>query len=385
MRIAYFSEVFLPKVDGVVNTLCHLFEYLEDRGHKSILFTSEGGPSLYDGTHVIGLKGYAFPGYPELRLAMPKTNLRKDLDEFKPDLIHVVNPVSLGWAGLNYGYQIDLPVVASYHTDIPGFAERWGFGFLRPLIWHYFRLVYNIADLTLAPSNFTAQQIGSQSFQNVKVWSRGVDAEHFSPAKKSQAWRVKFTDGYPGTPILIYVGRLAKEKRIHLLYDLIKQIPEACLAIVGDGPARAELEKKFSDTNTIFTGYLRGEDLAQAYASADIFVFTGANETFGNVVFEAMASGLPVVVPKSGGVMDLIRDQENGFLFAPDDGTSLFYTIKLLINNPSLARRMGKAGRAFAKTRSWEKVMDELIDYYRDLMRVHKRHDELWRLERVKG
>lgn len=378
MRVAYFSEVFLPKVDGVVNTLCHLFEYLGEQDHESILFAPDGGPDLFDCTHVLGYHGYAFPRYSELRLVPPTIDITHSLNDFQPDLIHIVNPVSIGWAGLRYGYKNDIPLVASYHTDVPGFAKQWGLGFFNPLLWRYFRLIHNLADLTLAPSAYTAQEIRDKGFKNVDVWSRGVDTNHFSPKKRSQAWRVRFTDGYPGMPVLLYVGRLAKEKRIHLLYDVIKNIPEACLAIVGDGPARPELESLFADTNTIFTGYLTGEKLAQAYASADVFLFPGANETFGNVILEAMASGLPVIAPKSGGIVDNVRDGVTGYLFAPDDVISLLLTARLLVQYPTVSRRMGDAGRSFALKRNWETVMEELIDHYQNLLKGYRGEDMFW-------
>lgn len=378
MRIAYFSEVFLPKVDGVVNTLCHLFEYLEEHGHQSILFAPKGGPSLYDGTYVIGFKGYAFPRYPELHLVPPTVEITQELADFKPDLIHLVNPASLGWAGLRYGYRHDLPIVASYHTDIPGFAARWGLGFLRSPLWAYFRFIHNLADLTLAPSRYTAQELQARQFHNVKLWSRGVNTGRFSPEKRSHAWRVRLTAGYAGAPILLYVGRLADEKRIHLLLDVIKNIPEARLAIVGDGPARSNLETLFAGTQTVFTGYLTGEDLAHAYASADVFVFPGANETFGNVILEAMASGLPVIAPKSGGIVDLVQDGETGYLFAPDDTVSLLFTAKLLVEYPAVARRMGYAGRISAEKWNWTTVMDELLVHYQTLLREHQQTEMIW-------
>jgi glycosyltransferase involved in cell wall biosynthesis len=385
VRIAYFSEVFLPKVDGVVNTLCHLFEYLEEHGHKSILFSSNGGPDLYDGTPILGYKGYEFPGYPELRLVPPTIDVTHELANFKPDLIHVVNPASIGWVGLRYGYKHDLPIVASYHTDIPGFARRWGLGIFKPFLWSYFRMLHNRADLTLAPSNFTTQEIQSKGFKNVKIWSRGVDTERFSPKKRSQTWRGRLTAGYPGKPILLYVGRLAKEKRIHLLRDVTIQFPEAHLVIVGDGPVRSELENAFSGTNTNFTGYLTGDDLAQAYASADIFVFPGANETFGNVVLEAMASGLPVIAPNSGGVTDLVTDGKTGYLFSPEDTVSLLYTSRLLVQNPIVARRMGNAGRTFAEKHNWSRVMDELIEYYQLLLQEYQQAKVFWQQPGLKG
>jgi glycosyltransferase involved in cell wall biosynthesis len=166
VRIAYFSEVFLPKVDGVVNTLCYLFEYLEEQGHDSILIAPQGGPDLYDGTPVFGFQGFSFPLYPDLKLVPPTINISDQLADFKPDLIHLVNPASLGWVGMRYGYKHDLPIVASYHTDVAGFAEQRGFKLLKPFIWRYFRLIHNLADLTLAPSEYTTLELQAKNFNN---------------------------------------------------------------------------------------------------------------------------------------------------------------------------------------------------------------------------
>ena len=243
MRIAYFTETFLPKVDGVVNTVCRMLEHLGE--HSSILFAPQGGPSRFVNTPVIGFRAYPFPLYPELKLAPPFVNVDNALADFKPDVIHLVNPLSLGLVGLRYGRRKNIPVVASYHTDVPGFADRWGLGFLSPVIWAYFRQIHNAADLNLAPSRFTAKQIQARGFHNVKIWGRGVDTNLFSPDKRCEAWRQRLTAGDLDAPLLLSVGRLAIEKRVDWLCEVMKQLPMACLAIVGDGPERAELETGF--------------------------------------------------------------------------------------------------------------------------------------------
>ncbi|MDH7488202.1 MAG: glycosyltransferase family 1 protein [Anaerolineae bacterium] len=364
MRVALFTEVFLPKVDGVVNTLCRVLEHLRRRGHTGLVFAPDGGPGSFAGTRVIGLPSVAIPIYPELKLVPPLVDVEKELLEFDPDVVHIINPVSLGLAGLRAARSLGVPVVASYQTDLPGFAERWGLGLLREPLWAYFRWLHNQADLNLCPSCATQRELLSQGFERVQVWGRGVDTHRFNPAHRSAERRILLSGGHPEAPLLIYVGRLSPEKRVEWLLPVLKAVPEARLAIVGDGPSRPILERLFKDTNTVFTGHLGGDNLAQAYASGDIFVFPAANETFGNVVLEAMASGLPVVAPRAGEPSDLITHGERGLLFEPGDQDGLVDAVRHLVRDLEYARSLGASGRAYAETLNWELVLDGLFDSY---------------------
>lgn len=361
MRIALFTEVFLPKTDGVVNTLCHLLEHLTRRGHRALLFAPAGGPDQYAGTPVVGLPALPVPFYPELRLVPPLVDVRQALAAFRPDLVHVFNPVSLGLVGLSVAREMGVPVAASYQTDLPGFFQRWGMGFASEPLWSFLRWVHDQADLNFCPSWFTLRELAQRGFRNLRVWGRGVDTERFHPRHADAGWRARLSGGQPEAPLVITVGRLSPEKRVGLLKPLVDALRNARLAIIGDGPERWVLERQFAETPTVFTGYLRGADLAAAYASADIFVLTSANETFGNVVLEAMASGLPVVVPHTGGQMDYVRDGINGLVYHAKDGASLIAQVSRLIEDPTLARSLGMAGRAYAKTQRWEDVLDRLL------------------------
>jgi len=368
LRIAFFSETFLPKVDGVVHTLCHLLRHLETRGHTAKVFAPEGGPPEYAGASVIGLPAYRFPLYPEIKLVPPLVSVGHQLRRFAPDLVHLANPFLVGLAGLRHAMRLGLPIVASYHTDLPAFFARWGYeAFGRPL-WAYARYVHNKADLNLCPSETTRGYLRDHGIKRVGLWTRGVDTERFSPGHRTREWREKLTGGHPDAPLLLYVGRLAPEKRLDWLLQVLGEIPGARLALVGDGPQRTELEARFPGTATVFTGYIRGLPLAQAYASADVFVFPAMNETFGNVVLEAMGSGLPVVAAGAGGPLDIVRDGENGFLFDPDDPADLVRSTEKLVRNPELRKRMGGAARAYAETRQWPDVLDELLSDYREVV-----------------
>ncbi len=308
MRVALFAETFLPKTDGVVTTTCHLLLHLSRRNHQAIVLAPDGAPSEFAGAHVLGLTGFNFPLYPELRLASPFAHFDHHLAAFQPDIVHLINPALLGAVGLRYARRNGLPIVASYHTDIPGYAEHYyGLSALREPIWTYFRWIHNQADLNYCPSSYTQVQLLERGFERVKVWPHGVDTLHFSPVRRRREWRIRLCGGDPSEaerPLLIYVGRLAAEKRVDWLCPLIEALPGVRLAIVGDGPMRRSLEEHFAGTPTVFTGFLRGDDLAHAYASADLFVFPSASETFGNVVLEAMASGRPAIATRWSGPLD---------------------------------------------------------------------------------
>ncbi len=383
MRIAIFTETFLPKVDGIVIVLCHFLEYLQQASHEVVLFAPEGGPAQYAGANVVGLKGFKFVLYPELTLVPPLFGIRKHMQNFEPELIYLVNPVSLGLGGIREAHRLNIPLVASYHTDVPGFAARMGMAYTQRSLWAFFKQVYNQADLVFVPSQFTKNEIEAHGFERVKVWSHGVDAETFHPSKGSPEWRRRLMGDAEGDRLVLYVGRLAAEKRIDWLLPVLASQPGARLAIVGDGPARESLEKRFKGSRTVFTGYLHGEDLAAAYASADVFAFPGANETFGNVVIEAMSSGLPVVVPDCGGVVDFVEGEVNGLLFEAEDKRAFTNAVERLLANPEEAAAMGKAGRTKAETMRWEAVNDTAIRDFIGLVAgdiPRRQRNRIWQL-----
>ena len=372
MRLAIFAETFLPKLDGVVNTACYLLEHLADQGHESIMFAPEGAPTHYAGTAITGLNAIAFPLYPELKLVPPIMDVEAELRAFQPDLLFLINPASLGVIGLRHGRALDLPIVASYQTDLPGYAERYGMSLLREPLWAYLRWIHSQADLNLCPSYFTKAELQEHGFERLKVWTRGVDRDRFHPRHRDDGWRERLSGGCPEAPILLYVGQLAPEKRVEWLRPVLDALPEARLALVGDGPERPTLEALFGGTNTVFTGYLRGDDLSHAYASADVFVFPSASETFGNVVLEAMASGLPAVVPNSGGPVDQVLHGETGFLADPTDPAEFIAMTSQLALDLPYARKMGQNARAHAERRSWDTVFDRLLADLANVISTHK-------------
>jgi phosphatidylinositol alpha 1,6-mannosyltransferase len=372
MRVAIFAETFLPKWDGITNTLCRLLEHLEREGHESILFAPEGAPTSYAGTKIHGFPAFACPWYNDLRLATPLGTATKELENFDPDLIHVASPLLLGALGLKKARQMGVPVVASYHTDVPGYMELYGFGALREPSWALLRWLHNQADLNVCPSTHTMRQLRAKGFERLGLWARGIDAQKYTPARFGFTWRDRLSNGHPDAPLLLYVGRLAVEKRLELLRPVLDAIPEARLALVGSGPEEASLRELFAGTNTEFVGYLKGDDLADAYAAADFFVFPSENETFGNVVLEAMASGLTVVAAAEGGPLDLVEHGENGFLFTPGRVDEMVAVLRWMIATPAFSKQVGQRARRFAESRSWESIMSGLVVQYEELVTARR-------------
>jgi len=305
-------------------------------------------------------------------LVVPAQDISPELDAFAPDIIHLVSPFSLGLLGANYARKNHIPLVASYQTDLPGYLERWGVGFLSQSVEKYLYWLHQQVQLNLAPSRVTQQELIDKGYSNVRIWTRGIDSILFHPNRFDPSMREFLSDGNSDSPLLLYVGRLSREKRVEMLRPVLDAIPEARLGIVGDGPYRDNLEKVFKGTSAKFIGYLYGEELARAYASADIFVFTGANETFGNVVLEAMASGLPVVAPNSGGVMDMVKSYETGLLFETEDRQGLVNAVQQLIVSRGLREQTRLAARQLALSFSWKDILNQLIADYEEVIATYQ-------------
>jgi glycosyltransferase involved in cell wall biosynthesis len=368
MRIALVCETFLPDVNGVTTTLCRLLEHLQREGHEALLFAPQGAPSHYAGAPVVALGGMPLPMYPEVKLTPPQPGISAQLRRFQPDLVHLVGPAVMGAVVPHVARNLRLPLVASYHTDFGAYSRHYGLGFLQSGVNRWLRWIHNRCRITLCPSTYTLRSLRSWGFRRLKIWGRGVDVERFHPRNRSAAWRTAI-GAKPDEKVLLYVGRIAAEKRVDLLPEALHGLEGARLVLVGDGPYRAELQHRCAGLPVQFTGYLKGQELATAYASADAFVFPSDTDTFGQVIQEAMASGLPVVGAKSGGTLDLVRDGITGRLFAPGVATDLRARLRELVSDDTARVAMGLAGRSAAEGRSWPSVMDELMGHYRTAAR----------------
>jgi glycosyltransferase involved in cell wall biosynthesis len=365
MRIALFTETFLPKVDGIVTRLCHTVEHLQRSGDRVLVISPDGGLTEYKGAKIYGVSGFPLPLYPELKLAIPRPSIGVALEEFQPDLIHVVNPAVLGLGGLYYAKTLQIPLVASYHTHLPQYLQHYGLGMLEPVMWELIKASHNQAQLNLCTSTAMIEELRTHGVLNLDLWQRGVDTETFHPSLASQEMRSHLTQGHPESPLLLYVGRLSAEKEIERIKPVLEAIPNSRLALVGDGPHRSALEKHFAGTPTHFVGYLTGKQLGSAFASSDAFVFPSRTETLGLVLLEAMAAGCPVVAARSGGIPDIVTDGANGYLFDPADERGAIAATLRLLEHQDERETLRHNARQEAERWSWAAATRQLQNYYR--------------------
>jgi glycosyltransferase involved in cell wall biosynthesis len=368
MRIALFTETFLPKIDGIVTRLRHTVDRLQKQGNKVLVFCPDGGLKEYQGAKIHGVSAIPFPLYPELKLAIPRPTIGKALAKFQPDLIHVVNPAILGIGGIYYAKTMNIPLVASYHTHLPQYLQHYGLGALEPLLWELLKLAHNQAQLNLCTSTVMVEELASHGIERLDLWQRGVDTDMYQPNLASVKMRSRLTQGNPDAPLLLYVGRLSAEKEIDRIKPVLEAIPNARLALIGNGPHKEALEAHFAGTQTFFVGYLQGLELASAYASADAFIFPSRTETLGLVLLEAMAAGCPVVAANSGGIPDIVTDGVNGYLFDPNDPDGAIFAIQRLFTNSSERQKMRDNARQEAEKWGWSAATAQLQGYYRSIL-----------------
>ena len=368
MKIALFTETFLPKIDGIVTRLCHTVEHLQRLGDDVLIFSPEGGLTEYKGAKIYGVDGFPLPLYPELKLAWPTPAIGQELERFQPDIVHVANPAVLGFGGLYYAKKFNFPLVASYHTHLPQYLHHYGLGILEGFLWELLKGAHNQADLNLCTSTAMVEELTNHGIERADLWQRGVDTEMFQPHFATAEMRDRLSAGHRDSTLLLYVGRLGAEKEIDRIKPVLEAIPNARLALVGDGPHREALEEHFADTPTHFVGYLRGQELAEAYASADAFIFPSRTETLGLVLLEAMAAGTPVVAARSGGIPDIVTDGVNGYLFDPSDDEGAIAATKMLLERPEERDALRDNARQEAERWGWSAATQQLRTYYQSVL-----------------
>jgi len=364
MKIAVVTETFLPKVDGIVTMVTKTVEALRERGDQVLIFAPSGGPAELFGAQVVSLPSLPFPFYPELRVAAPRASMRKHIEAFRPDVFHLFEPALLGVGGIYYGKVLHVPIVISYHTNLPAYLHYYKLGFFEGPTWKLMRQRHLRADLNLCTSTAMMDELRSHGIDRLALWERAVDAQRFHPSKGSAQMRHTLSGGEPEKTLLLYVGRLSAEKDIAELRNVLRAMPEARLAIVGDGPLRHELERHFRGTATYFAGYLHGETLAAAYASADLFVTASKTETLGLVVMEAMAAGCPVVACRAGGIPDAVVDGVTGFLFEPSEPHGLVRMVEYALAHAEERAAVRMRAREDVERHSWQGSTEQLRRYY---------------------
>jgi phosphatidylinositol alpha 1,6-mannosyltransferase len=361
MRIAVVTEAFLPQVNGVTNSVLRLLEFCKSQGHDVLIIApeSEGAPSEYLGYKIKHVPSISMKKL--IPMAVPKKYLEPLLEGFAPDVIHLASPIFLGHYVARIARKAGIPTVSVYQTDIAGFARHYGLTIAHNTLKKWVSRIHQASDITLAPSKWACRDLEQSGVKNVRLWKRGVDLVNFTPARRDESLRSNIAGGQ-NKLIVGYVGRIANEKRIDDL-KILDQQKDIQLVIVGDGPAAPRIKKELPGAR--FVGYQSGTELARYVASFDIFVHTGKHETFCQGIQEALASGVPVIGPDTGGPVDLIEHGITGLLIDTADAHELLEAVATLRNHSSFDL-MQLAARKSVEHRTWDYINAQLISHYQD-------------------
>jgi len=364
MRIAYVTETWPPELNGVSLTAARTVAFLQARGHDVMLVRPRqraidaGKAPLMDET--LRVPGVPIPLYPDLRMGLPaRRRLLRTWQAYRPDLVHVATEGPLGWSAIRAARQLGVPVTSDFRTRFDEYGRHYAWEGAVTLVRAYLRAFHNRTDRTFVPTRELQKQLGELGFARLTVSTRGVDARQFSPSYRSEALRAQW--GVPAdAPVALTVGRLAVEKNLSVALDAFdavrERVPSARLVMVGDGPQRNVLRRRCPDA--VFAGTQHGEALAAHYASADLFLFPSLTETFGNVVVEAMASGLPVVAFDTAAAGMHVRRDESGCLAPLGDAAAFARATAALAADATLRQRMGRAARLTAQSLDWPHVLE---------------------------
>ncbi|MDW8137501.1 MAG: glycosyltransferase family 1 protein [Bacteroidota bacterium] len=372
LRVALFTGNYHYIPDGVALTLNRLVRFLLERRIPVLVFSPTAPrPALEPTGELVPVPSVPVPGRAEYRFSIPfSPRLWRRLRAFGPTLLHVATPDLLGLMALRYGQGHGIPVVASYHTHFASYLKYYRFDGLEQTSWRYFVWFYNQCQHVYVPTPEMERELRAHGVETeIRRWARGVDTDLFHPARRSEAWR-RMVGVQDRERVVLFVSRLVQEKNLPTLKAVFQQLhalePELRFVVIGDGPEREELARALPFVR--FLGHQTGEALATGYASSDVFVFPSDTETFGNVTLEAMASGLPAVCADAAGSRFLVRHGQTGFLCPPYEVEAYVERIRLLLRDEPLRRRMGQEARQWAETFAWERVMDELLGHYRDVL-----------------
>lgn len=371
MRIAVVTESFLPHVNGVTNSVLRVLEHLRAEGHEAVVIAPGrvgDGPAEYAGFPIVRVPSVPMPGYRQVRIGLvTRRRVVAELEAFQPDVVHLASPFVLGAVAARAAQHMDVPCVSVYQTDVAGFASRYHLSLAADAVWAHLVRIHERCDVTLAPSRPAMADLAEHDIPRVALWPRGVDGERFHPRHRDLALRTRLAP--KGEVLVGYVGRLAREKKVHML-EALHDLPGVRLVLVGEGPYRPELERDLP--GAAFLGFQGGEDLARLVASLDVMVHTGEHETFCQAVQEALASGVPVVAPASGGPLDLVEPGRTGWLYEPGDASDLRARVAALAADADMRTTFGRNARASVESRTWAAVCTDLMGWYDRALQRHR-------------
>lgn len=373
-RLAVFAGAYNHIADGVALTLNNLVDYLERQDIPVRVFApTVEDPALDHAGTLVPVPSVPFPGRSEYQCSLGLTpSLRAKLREFNPTLFQISTPDLLGLQALHYARSRDIPVAGTYHTHFASYLKYYHLDLLKPVVWAYLRHFYQRCDHVYVPTRAVMDVLQGRGIEDgTRLWQRSVDTKQFNPSHRSASWRE--AHGIGDKEIVVsFVSRLVWEKGLDIYAEVIERLEREGVShrslIVGDGPAREELETRLP--NTVFTGYLRGDALAQAYASSDVFLFPSDTETFGKVTLEAMASRLPTVCADAAGSRDLVREGETGCLCPPGDADSFTGCVRHLVRDAARRKQMGTAAFERAQEFTPDKIMAQVVRHYDEILGI---------------
>jgi glycosyltransferase involved in cell wall biosynthesis len=370
LRLALFTDSYPPQLNGVALLLGRLVEAVRARGATVRVYTTSD-PAGAEADDVRRWPSMAFWAYPEHRLALPtQPRVRRELRTWQPTLVHAASPFGMGLAARAAARALRVPFVTSYHTNWSAYSSFYQMGALRGTAWHYLRWFHNGGARTYCPTHAVEDELAARGFRHMALWSRGVDSVRFNPSFRSDTLRARLGVA-DDTVLAIYVGRLGAEKGLAValegMHEVMRVAPgRVQCAIAGDGPYAAEARRR-APLGTIFMGRLTGDALSEFYASADLFMFPSTTDTFGNVLLEAMASGLPIVGADVGPTRELLA-AHTGVTFAPGDPAAFARQLVALAADVGRRALLARNALEFARRCSWDRVWDTLVGDYGAVM-----------------
>ncbi|NTU57403.1 MAG: glycosyltransferase family 1 protein [Chlorobiaceae bacterium] len=374
MKIALYAGTYVKDKDGAVRSIYQLVASMIRSGHEVAVWSPDIS-AQEDGTvSVHKVPSLPVPLYRDYRIGFYLAVNERELDDFAPDIVHISTPDIVGGKFLRYAKKRGIPVGSVFHTDFPSYLSYYHLGFASEALWRHLVRFYNSCDVVLAPNEIVRSKLSARGIRNIEVWSRGVDKELFDPSHRSEAlrnaWQAK------GKTVFIFTGRFVFYKDIEVVMDLYQRFMDegygdrVRFVMIGSGPEEELMRKRMPDA--VFTGYLTGSALPEAYASGDVFLFPSTTEAFCNVVLEALASGLPAVVSDAGGCMELVRRSQAGIVARAGDIDQFFSACLRLLNDEDELRVMKSRGLSFAENKSWTAINGELINRYQQMSEMRR-------------
>ena len=367
MKIAIYAGMYKRNYDGATKTLYELTDSLLLRKIKVGIWAFCITPQERHGLSLHKVPSIPLLLYPDYKIALPFPRLKKQLDAFQPDVVHIAAPDLAGIYLLRYAKKNKIPMVISHHTDFPSYLKSYKVGFLKKSVWNFFKWLYNQAGVVFVPTEEVQKDLAEKRITHTRIWSRGIHTDVFNPSFRSSTLRGEWSTGEK--KVILYSGRFVWYKDLQTFIDVYRLFKERgpediVFVLLGRGPIEEELRTSMPDA--IFPGYLSGKQLGRAYASADIFLFPSTTETFGNVIQEALAAGIPAVVSDKGGCQEIVKRSGGGLIAKAKDAESFYQCCKQLLTNKDLYNALRSSGLRYAKKKAWKRINDAVIfEYYR--------------------